>query len=405
MATRRCDPRRSEWARPVDNRYRAHTRPDKYCPIGFRYVEQPGNQQMKFIPVLSENSPRLEEDPITSRVMEQKRIADAVDRRVLNESRRDQRASTRFALKSRSQLREASELQLGTLSSSGDDYFRKQQPELIPPPKLAATVARPGPPGTVPRGGWSSAKELQLTAAVEEMRERAHPPIEPGTSPARRSLFFRVKGEQWAEEVTLRRFEEDAALIEWRNQYVRSRRALTRERFRRRQQQNRALEQRSRDWGSSSLMPALAGQEDGTKPPRRRARHQSGSCTQRSSYNASASRLSATHSAEEEASAQELLYTIARATDMDELNRTASLAAEQAKRPRVVNVNRKRFREVNRQGAFVPHTAFHSVKSKPWCDWIEHSSTPPPHSLHSNVEPLANDIAGAARFAATIGAI
>merc|ERR1711871_1042254 len=144
------------------------------------------------------------------------------------------------------------------------------------------------------------------------------------------------------------------------------------------------------------------GQGDGAKPPQRRAQHQPGSCAQQSTYNASVSRLSATHSAEEEASAEELLSTIARATDIDELSRTASLAAEQAKRPRAVNTDRKRFREVNRQGAFVPHTAFHSVRSKQWCDWIEHSATPPPHSLHSNVEPLANDIAAAARFEATI---
>ena len=428
---------REPWTRKIDNRYRAHTRPNKAQPLGFRYVETPGNQQMPFVPAHSRHSPRLPEDSKTTEAVSQDRIGEAADEMSAQAEARAAREDIRYARESMQQLREGLERRLGTPHSlAADAAGATSQAALSPAPTFPPTPAHPSAPGSVPRGQWSVPKELVLTGAATEMRGRAHAPIEPGTSPARRALWFRVQGDMKAEAMVQKRFEEDAALLEWRNEFKRSRHKLTREKFRRRREENRRAEEQARLCGADSLMPQLAGRDEGASPPPRRVRQRSPTRSARSgtyphtNHDVSAARMTTFgntadsdslgfsrsggaafserplgQAAGAEREAPSLTASWLAREDDDALNASARVASSLAARPPEKNLLRSQFRTVNNEGQFVPHTAFHSVQNKPWTEWTAFDATPDKGLNRSSLDPLPADIPTASAFLATMNPV
>jgi hypothetical protein len=269
----------------------------------------------------------------------------------------------------------------------------------------------------VPRGQWGVDKEMHKLEAEIEFCNRPVPPMERGTSLARTDLWFKVQGDLWAEEAIRTRFKEDQALENWRRSFVEARRDVTRQKFKARQQQNRAVQEAARTFCSASVLPSVAGQGHNMSPdanPCYWMENSDSASYSAAPYQSGGSGLEAMadsaragweglagpsftspvgergHAAEVSVFEASLAHSSKNqedsllATGYPDARSGSKIAAE----PHSSTSRRNQFNRVAHDGEHVPSTQFHSVESQPGTRWREYQALPNTGMTRSNIAPI-----------------
>lgn len=221
----------------------------------------------------------------------------------------------------------------------------------------------------IPRGCYDCKKELEKTGAHVEMAHREFPPSK---SLAHMELYFRVKGDMQAEAMIRDRFAADHSLQNWQRSYVEARRDLTREKFRRRREQNKALQDRVKNWCVDSALPDIAG-----------CRSSSEKLLQDST------RPSTTLGIVSTAKGGSKIRTFGEGeSTLCRTHNNARHNAEVGARSATTNRRRDLFNDVNYDGEFVPHTRFGCVTNDGSTTWLPYNTTPNPGMATNNLNPV-----------------